>query len=48
MPYIEASVRTKYPWELLQIFIVPGICWLLYYNVRKVYSTLSTKMGFVA
>ncbi|CAK7271065.1 hypothetical protein SEPCBS57363_004424 [Sporothrix epigloea] len=28
--YIETEVRTRYPWEMLQIFSVVGTCWLLY------------------
>ncbi|CAK7224567.1 hypothetical protein SBRCBS47491_005595 [Sporothrix bragantina] len=28
--YIETEVRTKYPWEMLQVFSVVGTCYLLY------------------
>ena len=27
--YIETEVRTKYPWEMLQVFSVVGTCWFL-------------------
>lgn len=28
--YIETEVRTRYPWEILQVFSVVGTCWILY------------------
>lgn len=45
--YIETEVRTKYPWEILQVFSVLGICGLMWHNVRKLLHTLSAKFGYV-
>lgn len=33
--YVEAEVRTRYPWEILQVFTVVGIAGLVWHNVRK-------------
>lgn len=35
--FVETQVRTKYPWEILQIFSVLGVSTLLWSNVMKVY-----------
>lgn len=43
--YIETEVRTRYPWEILQILTVVGITGLLWHNVRKLLQTVSTKVG---
>lgn len=44
--YVETEVRTRYPWEILQIFTVVGITGLLWHNVRKLLHTVSAKVGF--
>ncbi len=28
--YVETEVRTRYPWEILQVFSVVGTLWFLY------------------
>lgn len=33
--YVETAVRTRYPWEILQVFTVTGIVFLVWYNVSK-------------
>jgi hypothetical protein len=43
-PYIETAIRTRYPWEILQVFTVVGVCGLVWNNVRKL---LSAAGGFV-
>jgi hypothetical protein len=45
--YVETEVRTRYPWELLQIFTVMGVAGLLWHNVRKLLHTVSAKVGIV-
>lgn len=39
--YVETEVRTRYPWEILQIFSVVGICALLWHNVRRLLQMVS-------
>ncbi len=43
--FVETQVRTKYPWEILQIFSVLGVSALLWSNVMKVYRA-ATKASF--
>ncbi|KND89268.1 putative acyltransferase [Tolypocladium ophioglossoides CBS 100239] len=43
--FIETSVRTRYPWEILQIFTVVGICGLAWNNVRKLLHAASKGLG---
>ncbi|TWU77643.1 hypothetical protein ED733_008065 [Metarhizium rileyi] len=43
--YVETDVRTRYPWEVLQIFSVVGIAALLWHNLQKAVSTISAKAG---
>lgn len=33
--YIETEVKTRYPFEILQIFVVVGIVGLMWHNVAK-------------
>ena len=33
--YIEAEVKTKSRWEILQLFVVPAILGLVWNNVHK-------------
>lgn len=33
--HIETSVRTRHPWEILQVFTVAGILLLAWYNVTR-------------
>ncbi|TQS34716.1 hypothetical protein Golomagni_04890 [Golovinomyces magnicellulatus] len=40
--YIETEVRTRYPWEILQVFSVVGIAALVWRNLRKVASTIGS------
>lgn len=46
--FIETSVRTRYPWEILQIFTVVGICGLAWNNARKILHAASKGLGFDA
>ncbi len=39
--YVSTSVRTKYPWEILQVFAVVGACGLAWSNVRKAFALAS-------
>lgn len=43
--YIETQVRTKRPWEVLQIFAVVGICGLIWNNVRKAFQLVGKVIG---
>ncbi|KAK2597408.1 hypothetical protein QQS21_005956 [Conoideocrella luteorostrata] len=45
--YVETEVRTRYPWEILQIFSVVGICVLLWHNMRRLLQATSAKFGFL-
>ncbi|KYK57147.1 1-acylglycerol-3-phosphate acyltransferase [Drechmeria coniospora] len=40
-PFIETTVRTKYPWEILQVFTVVGICGLLWNSMRKLATAVA-------
>lgn len=42
-PYIETEVRTRSPFEILQVFAVVGITGLMWNNVQKLYAAV-TKM----
>lgn len=44
-PYVETEVRARSPLEFLQIFSVVGIVGLMWYNVKKIYTTLTTKLS---
>lgn len=39
--YIETQVRTRYPWEILQVFSVLGIATLVWRNLRKFATTVT-------
>lgn len=43
--FVETAVRTRYPWEILQVFTVVGICGLLWNNVRKAIQAARTIIG---
>lgn len=43
--HIETQVRTRYPWEIVQVFTVVGICGLLWNNVRKAVVASSMLFG---
>lgn len=45
--YVETEVRTRYPWEILQIFSVVGICALLWHNVRRLLQMVSGKLNIL-
>ncbi|GAO18023.1 uncharacterized protein UV8b_00864 [Ustilaginoidea virens] len=45
--YVETEVRTRYPWEILQIFTVVGLCGLTWHNVRRLLHMAGAKMGFL-
>ncbi|KAG6143224.1 hypothetical protein E4U12_001658 [Claviceps purpurea] len=45
--YVETEVRTRYPWEILQIFNVVGICGLLWHNMRRLLQAVSGKLAQV-
>jgi hypothetical protein len=40
--YIETLVKTRKPWEILEVFTVVGLVGLLWNNVRKVWAFVST------
>ncbi|KAG6010367.1 hypothetical protein E4U21_006931 [Claviceps maximensis] len=46
--YVETEVRTRSPWEILQVFSVVGICGLLWHNVHKLLQTVLGKLKSVA
>ncbi|KAF4979728.1 hypothetical protein FZEAL_4123 [Fusarium zealandicum] len=37
--YIETQVKTRYPWEILQVFTVVGTAALIWRNIVKTFST---------
>jgi lysocardiolipin and lysophospholipid acyltransferase len=43
--YVETGVRTRQPWEILQVFTVLGLAGLVWNNVRKAYQAVSTLFG---
>lgn len=40
--FVQTEVRTRYPWEVLQVFTVVGILALVWNNVRKAYIAAAT------
>ncbi|KAG5919667.1 hypothetical protein E4U42_006443 [Claviceps africana] len=42
--YVETEVRTRSPWEILQIFTIVGICGLVWHNARNLLRTVSSKL----
>ncbi|OAA78539.1 Phospholipid/glycerol acyltransferase [Akanthomyces lecanii RCEF 1005] len=40
-PYVETEVRTRSPFEILQIFAVVGIAALMWNNVQKLYTAVN-------
>lgn len=44
--FVEAEVRTRYPWEILQVFTVVGIAGLVWNNVRKACQAAAMLIGF--
>ncbi|KID97136.1 Phospholipid/glycerol acyltransferase, partial [Metarhizium majus ARSEF 297] len=45
--YVETEVRTRHPWEILQIFTVVGTAGLLWHNARRFLSTIAAKVGIM-
>lgn len=43
--YIEAEVKLRQPWEILQVFTVMGICGLIWNNVKKSIEVVSAALG---
>lgn len=43
--YIETQVKTRRPWEVLQIFSVVGIVGLIWNNVRKSFQLVNKFLG---
>jgi lysocardiolipin and lysophospholipid acyltransferase len=39
LDYIETEVKTRQPWEILQVFAVLGTVGLAWYNIRKSFAT---------
>ncbi|KAM0354291.1 hypothetical protein ACHAPU_001335 [Fusarium lateritium] len=39
LDYVETEVKTRQPWEILQVFTVAGIAALIWYNIRKSFLT---------
>ncbi|UNI17748.1 hypothetical protein JDV02_004069 [Purpureocillium takamizusanense] len=44
--FVETSVRTRHPWEILQVFTVVGLCGLIWNNVRRLFHAASKGLGF--
>ena len=44
-PYVETEVKTKSPFEILQIFTVLGLVGLMWNNVRKLYIAITKMFG---
>lgn len=44
-PYVETEVKTKSPFEILQVFSVVGIAALMWNNVRKLYAAVGKMFG---
>ncbi len=40
--YIETEVKTRKPWEILQICAVVGTAALIWHNIKKSFSTVSS------
>ena len=40
--FVTTSVKTRKPWEILQIFTVVGICGLIWNNIRKAWHIASS------
>lgn len=43
--HIETEIKTRSPWELLQIASVVGTVVLIWYNVRKTFWSISSVLG---
>lgn len=42
--YIETEVKTRQPWEILQLFAVIGTVGLIWHNVKKTFATMTTAL----
>jgi lysocardiolipin and lysophospholipid acyltransferase len=40
--YIETEVKTRQPWEILQLFTVVGTAALIWHNIKKSFTTMTT------
>jgi lysocardiolipin and lysophospholipid acyltransferase len=40
--YIETEVKTRQPWEILQLFTVVGTVALIWHNTKKTFTTMTT------
>lgn len=45
LDFVETQVRTRQPWEILQVFTVLGICGLLWNNVKKARQVVGACLG---
>ncbi|KAH7309514.1 acyltransferase-domain-containing protein [Stachybotrys elegans] len=45
LDYVETIVRTRQPWEILQVFTVVGICSLIWHNLTKAWLTAGRLVG---
>ncbi|KAI9155103.1 putative acyltransferase [Paramyrothecium foliicola] len=43
--FVETAVRTRYPWEILQVFTVVGICALVWNNILKAIQAAKKIIG---
>lgn len=43
--YVHAEVKTRQPWEILQVFTILGIVGLISNNIRKSFETVSKILG---
>ena len=43
--YVQTAVRTRYPWEILQVFTIAGIVGLMFHSVSKAVHTVGSLVG---
>ncbi|KAH7141233.1 acyltransferase-domain-containing protein [Dactylonectria estremocensis] len=43
--FVETQVRTRRPWEILQVFSVVGTLALIWHNVKKSFVSVTTALG---
>ncbi|KPM37833.1 hypothetical protein AK830_g8748 [Neonectria ditissima] len=43
--FVETEVRTRHPWEILQVFSVIGTVGLIWHNVRKSFASFTSVFG---
>lgn len=43
--FVQTEVKTRHPWEILQVFTVVGLCGLVWNNVRKAWQVAAKLVG---